>query len=76
MKGFVEGNISLSIKMSETETEVEELTLKINQSIKSRKISQITQVKMLILTQYIAKHEFKPLRRFLNLDDLLDGAKK
>ncbi len=31
---------------------------------------------MLILTQYIAKHEFKPLRRFLNLDDLLDGAKK
>lgn len=31
---------------------------------------------MLILTQYIAKHEFKPLRRFLNLDDLLDGARK
>lgn len=31
---------------------------------------------MLILTQYIAKHEFKPLRRFLSLDDLLDGARK
>lgn len=31
---------------------------------------------MLILTQYIAKHEFKPLSRFLNLDDLLVGAKK
>lgn len=31
---------------------------------------------MLILTQYIAKHEFKPLRRFLSLDDMLNGARK
>lgn len=31
---------------------------------------------MLILTHYIAKHEFAPLRRFLGLDDLLDGARK
>lgn len=31
---------------------------------------------MLILTQYIAKHELKPLSRFLRLDDLLDGARK
>lgn len=31
---------------------------------------------MLILTQYIAKHELKPLSRFLHLDDLLDGARK
>lgn len=31
---------------------------------------------MLILSQYIAKHEFKPLSRFLKLDDLLDGARK
>lgn len=31
---------------------------------------------MLVLTRYIAKHEFKPLRRFLRLDDLIDGANK
>ncbi|MEK7172285.1 MAG: hypothetical protein AAB739_05250 [Patescibacteria group bacterium] len=35
MKGFVEGNISLSIKMSETETEVEELTFE-NKSINKK----------------------------------------
>lgn len=31
---------------------------------------------MLILSQYIAKHELKPLNRFLSLDDLLNGARK
>lgn len=31
---------------------------------------------MLILVDYIAKHEFKPLGRFLRLEDLLDGARK
>ena len=31
---------------------------------------------MLILTQYIAKHELKPLDRFLNLKDIVHGAKK
>ena len=31
---------------------------------------------MLILTQYIAKHEFKPLNRFLGIENLLDGARK
>ncbi len=31
---------------------------------------------MLVLTQYIAKHEFKPLSRFINLRDIIDGAKK
>lgn len=31
---------------------------------------------MLVFSQYIAKHEFKPLRRFINLNDLLDGARK
>ena len=31
---------------------------------------------MLILTQYIAKREFKPLGRFVKLDELLDGARK
>lgn len=31
---------------------------------------------MLVLTKYIAKHEFEPLRRFLKLDDLLSGARK
>ena len=31
---------------------------------------------MLILTQYIAKHEFRPLDRFLNIDDILEGATK
>jgi hypothetical protein len=31
---------------------------------------------MLLLTQYIAKHELKPIERFLGLDDILDGAQK
>lgn len=31
---------------------------------------------MVILTKYIAKHEFKPLRRFFTLDDILEGARK
>ncbi len=31
---------------------------------------------MLIVTDYIAKHELAPLRRFLGMDDLLAGAKK
>lgn len=31
---------------------------------------------MLVLTQYIAKHEFKPLSRFLYFDDILAGAQK
>lgn len=31
---------------------------------------------MLIFTQYIAKHEFKPLRRFFTFDDILEGARK
>ena len=31
---------------------------------------------MLILTKYIAKHEFKPLDRFLSIDDILEGANK
>lgn len=31
---------------------------------------------MLILTQYIAKHELKPLDRFLMLEDILEGARK
>jgi hypothetical protein len=31
---------------------------------------------MLVLTQYIAKHELKPLSRFISLRDIIDGAKK
>lgn len=31
---------------------------------------------MLILTEYIAKHEFGPLKRYFNIDDLLGGARK
>ena len=31
---------------------------------------------MLILTQYIVKHEFSSLSRYLNLNELIDGAKK
>lgn len=31
---------------------------------------------MLILTKYIAKHELAPLRRFLDLKDVLMGAEK
>jgi len=31
---------------------------------------------MLILTKYIAKKEYKPLNKHLNIDDLLDGAKR
>lgn len=31
---------------------------------------------MLILTKYIAKHEFGPLSRFIDLEDVLDGAEK
>ncbi|MFA6305529.1 MAG: hypothetical protein WC651_02250 [Candidatus Gracilibacteria bacterium] len=31
---------------------------------------------MLVLTQYIAKHEFKPLQRFLGINDLSKGAEK
>lgn len=31
---------------------------------------------MLVLTQYIATHELKPLSRFIDLRDIIDGAKK
>ena len=31
---------------------------------------------MLLLTKYIAKHELAPLSRFIDLEDLLDGAEK
>lgn len=31
---------------------------------------------MLLLTKYIAKHELAPLRRFIDLQDVLDGAEK
>lgn len=31
---------------------------------------------MLLLTKYIAKHELAPLSRFVNLQDVLDGAEK
>ena len=31
---------------------------------------------MLILSRYIAKHEFKPLQKYFNIDDLLNGARK
>lgn len=31
---------------------------------------------MLVLTQYIAKHEFKPLSRYITLADVLSGARK
>ena len=31
---------------------------------------------MLVLTQYVAKHEFEPLRRVLDVDDLIFGAGK
>ncbi len=31
---------------------------------------------MLVLSAYIAKHEFAPLRRFLDLDDVREGAAK
>lgn len=31
---------------------------------------------MLILTEYIAKHEFKPLNRYLSLDEVISGAGK
>ena len=31
---------------------------------------------MLILTEYIAKHEFKPLLKHLTLDDILEGGRK
>ncbi len=31
---------------------------------------------MLVLTQYIAKHEFGPLQRFLKIDDVITGSKK
>lgn len=31
---------------------------------------------MLLLTKYIAKHELAPLKRFIDLEDVLDGAKK
>lgn len=31
---------------------------------------------MIVLTEYIAKHEYKPLQRFLHLEDIIDGAKK
>ncbi|MEK9159379.1 MAG: hypothetical protein AAB383_01480 [Patescibacteria group bacterium] len=31
---------------------------------------------MLLITKYIAKHELAPLSRFIDLEDILDGAKK
>ncbi len=31
---------------------------------------------MLVLTEFIAKHELKPLSRYLELDDILAGAQK
>lgn len=31
---------------------------------------------MLLLTKYIAKHELAPLSRFVDLEDVLDGAEK
>ena len=31
---------------------------------------------MLILTQYIAKHELAPLRRVVSLEDILEGSQK
>lgn len=31
---------------------------------------------MLILSRYIAKHEFKPLQKVFKIDDLIDGARK
>lgn len=31
---------------------------------------------MLIFSQYIAKHEWKPLRKYFNLEDIVDGARK
>lgn len=31
---------------------------------------------MLILTSYIAKHEFEPLQKFFSIDDLLNSARK
>lgn len=31
---------------------------------------------MLVLTEYIAKHEFKPLSRFLDIRDIISGAEK
>lgn len=31
---------------------------------------------MLILTEYIAKHEFWPLKRYFNINDLIAGARK
>ncbi|MEK7672404.1 MAG: hypothetical protein AAB373_00825 [Patescibacteria group bacterium] len=31
---------------------------------------------MLILTKYVTTHEFKPLDRYLKLDDIIDGARK
>ena len=31
---------------------------------------------MLILTRYIAQHELKPLRKYFQLEDILEGARK
>ena len=31
---------------------------------------------MLLLTKYIARHELAPLNRFIDLEDILDGAEK
>lgn len=31
---------------------------------------------MLIITQYLARHELKPLRKYFSLKDVLDGANK
>ena len=31
---------------------------------------------MLIITDFIAKHELKPLRKYFDIKDLLDGADK
>ena len=31
---------------------------------------------MVVLTKYIARHELEPLKRLVNIDDILDGANK
>lgn len=31
---------------------------------------------MLLLSQYIAQHELKPLRKYFELQDILEGAEK
>ncbi len=31
---------------------------------------------MIVITRYIAKHELKPLRRYFELEDIIEGARK